>query len=116
MHPPFPPEIWSQAVSWLPMSDKKSLLEVSRFFHNATLPYVFSSVRIYLLGGYETLQMLDTISESFAYKVEARLMRRSFEILQRTISDPNFACFVKDMTIVVYTDFPAHFEIRESAD
>jgi hypothetical protein len=96
------------------MADKKCLLQVSRFFHDTALPFVFSSVKIYILGGYETLQMLDTNNESFAWDVEERLMRRSCEILLHILVDAKFARLVKDITLVVYTEYSASFEIRES--
>lgn len=114
MHlPPFPPEIWSQAVSWLPISQQKSLLEVSRFFHDIALPFVFSSVKIYILGGYETLEMLETNDRAFALETEHKLMRRSWEILHRILEDPQFARLVKDLTVVAFTESQAVFEIRE---
>jgi hypothetical protein len=117
MHPrPFPPEVWTHTVSWLPMSDKKSLLEVSHFFHDITLPFVFSSIKIYVLGGYETLRMLDTNNILFAFQTEQTLMHRSWEILLQIIQDTKFARLVKDVTVVVYTASQAIFEIREYAE
>lgn len=115
MHPrSFPPEIWSQAVSWLPVSQQKTLLQVSRFFHDLALPFIFSSAKFYVLGGFEILEMLDTNNQPFALEVEHKLMHRSWEILHRILDDVQFARLIKDVTVVVFTDSPAIFEIRES--
>lgn len=115
MHPPpFPPEIWTHTVSLLPISQQKLLLGVSRFFHDLALRFVFSSVKVYILGGYRVCQMLDTNNESFAIEVEQNLMRRSWEILYRILTDTQFALLVRDMTVVAFSDFPTIFEIRES--
>lgn len=108
-----PPEIWSQAISWLPLAHQKTMLSVSRFFHDIALPFVFSSVRLYVLGGSETFDMLETHQADFALETEHVLMRRSWEIQHRILDDPHFALLVKDMTVVVFTESQAIFEIRE---
>ncbi|KAF9446523.1 hypothetical protein P691DRAFT_673428 [Macrolepiota fuliginosa MF-IS2] len=112
MHPhPFPPEVWSQAVSWLPLSHQKPLLEVSRFFHDITLPFVFSSVKLYILGGSGALDMLDTNNRAFSWDTEQKLVHRTWEILHRILDDVRFARMVRDVTLVAFVDSPAIFEI-----
>ncbi|KAF7782724.1 hypothetical protein Agabi119p4_2100 [Agaricus bisporus var. burnettii] len=106
-----PPEIWSQAISWLPLAHQKTMLSVSRFFHDIALPFVFSSVRLYVLGGSETFDMLETHQADFALETEHVLMRRSWEIQHRILDDPHFALLVKDMTVVIFTESQAIFEI-----
>jgi hypothetical protein len=91
------------------------MLSVSRFFHDVALPFVFSSVRIYILSGSETFNMLETHETEFALETEHVLMRRSWEILHRILDDPHFALLVKDMTVVIFTKSQAIFEIRKSA-
>ncbi|KAJ3572112.1 hypothetical protein NP233_g3297 [Leucocoprinus birnbaumii] len=58
-----------------------------------------------------TFQMLDTHNETFVGQIEGILTRRSCEILLHIIANPQFARLVKDMTLVVYPDHPASYEI-----
>ena len=107
-----PPEIWSQILDYIPRFESRYLLSVCSQFHDNIIRQLFSSVKIYFIGGDKGKKMLNTFYEDFANETAEKLMCKSWEILNRISRDPQFAKVVKNLTIVAYAEGLGIFERR----
>lgn len=105
-----PPEIWSQILDYIPRFESRYLLSVCSQFHDNIIRQLFSSIKIYFIGGDKGKKMLNTFYEDFTRETAEKLMRKSWEILNRISRDPQFAKVVKNITIVAYAEGLGIFE------
>lgn len=110
-----PTETWSHIIGFLPSAHQKSLLNVSKLFHDISVRNVFGTVRIYLIDP-ETVDALldkrDAHTEGEPQITAGRLAWRSWNILLHIIREPSFASIVKTMNVVALASGQATFELR----
>jgi hypothetical protein len=109
----FPPEIWDQVIGEVPHLYLPPLLGVSSQFHDITIPLLFSSVKIYFIGGDRGQKMLNTFYPDWMDEVARKLMCKSWEILNHICQDPRFARVVKSITVIANSDGLSIFERSE---
>jgi hypothetical protein len=109
----FPPEVWNQVIEALPQAYLPPLLGVSSQFHDIVIRFLFSSVKIYFIGGERGLGMLNIFDLDWMNDVALKLMRKSWEILNHICQDPRFAKVVKSITVIAYSNGLSIFERSE---
>ena len=109
----FPPEVWNQVIGELPQIYLPPLLGVSSQFHDITIRFLFSSVKIYFIGGERGQKMLNTFYPDWMEEVAHKLMHKSWEILNHICQDPRFAKVVKSITVIAYSNGLSIFEQSE---
>ncbi|TFK23144.1 hypothetical protein FA15DRAFT_656930 [Coprinopsis marcescibilis] len=105
-----PPEILTRILHYSSPVEQPTLLRVSHAFHEIAISLVFSSVKIYFVGGREAFSMLNTDHEDFKDDITTKLMTRSFELLRQMIMDPSFARIVRSITVITASDSESTFE------
>jgi len=92
--PQLPAETWSAIIEFLPLSQQRPCLFVSRLHHDLAIRFLFSVVKVHFIS--------ESLEETFGcgHNVAPSLMARSWEILDYIAHEPNFAKVVK--TVVVY--------------
>ncbi|KAF8911518.1 hypothetical protein CPB84DRAFT_1812353 [Gymnopilus junonius] len=106
----FPPEVWSQVLEDVPRIELHKFLGVCSTFHDIIIRKLFSSVKIYLIGGFAATRMLNTNHVEWIEGVEEQLMTMSWEVLNCICQEPRFARVVKSMTVIAYADGRSTFE------
>lgn len=108
-----PPEVWDQVIEELPQAYLPPLLGVSSQFHDIVIRFLFSSVKIYFIGGERGQRMLNTFYPDWMNDIARKLMCKSWEILNHICQDPRFAKVVKSITIIAYSNGLSIFERSE---
>jgi len=105
-----PPEVWDKVIGELPHLYLPPLLGVSSQFHDITIRFLFSSVKIYFIGGDRGQTMLNTFYPDWMNEVARKLMCKSWGILNHICQDHRFARVVKSITVIAYSDGLSIFE------
>jgi len=108
-----PAEVWDQVIGEIPQVNLPPLLGVSSQFHDITIRFLFSSVKIYFIGGEQGQRMLNTFYPDWMNEVARKLMCKSWEILNHICQDPRFAKVVKSISVIAYSDGLSIFERSE---
>jgi hypothetical protein len=108
-----PTETWSHILQYLQYPQQIPLLHVSRAFHDISIRFLFSTIRIYLVGN-ESSEFLATSHgpPPLTEEIRERTMQRSWEILQHITDNPEFARVVKNVCVVAMADSHSIFEKR----
>lgn len=90
----FPPELLTEVFQYLPPSDRKTCLEVSRYFHDIAVGFVFRTIHLDL-GEWANLRSLEW------WNTPRGGSWRSWELLYHMLYDRHFAKLVR--TVVVHS-------------
>jgi hypothetical protein len=93
-----PPELMTAVIQYLPRSDRRTLLSVSRYFHDVAVQFVFRTVHIYL-GEWANLRALEWWNPP-----PNTTDNRSWELLYHILYDPHFANVVRKVVVHGPTD------------
>lgn len=107
---PLPLEIWSHILKEVPKHNLSQLLGVCSAFHDIAIRYLFSSIKIYFIGGYRGLNMLNAPDDSRIEEITQSLMIKSWEILNHICQDPRFASIVRSITVIAFGQGCSFFE------
>ncbi|KDR75652.1 hypothetical protein GALMADRAFT_1330752 [Galerina marginata CBS 339.88] len=105
-----PPEVWDHILGDLPQPQVPKLLEVCSMFHDIALRSLFSSIKIYFIGGTLGMQMLNTTHADWIDETAIKLMCKSWEMLNHICQDRRFARVVKSITVIAFADGQSIFE------
>ncbi len=105
-----PLEIWSHILKEVPKHNLSPLLGVCSTFHDIAVRYLFSSIKIYFIGGYRGVNMLNAPEEGWLEEISQRLMTKSWEILNHISQDPRFASIVRSITVIAFGQGCSVFE------
>ncbi|PPQ87473.1 hypothetical protein CVT25_008209 [Psilocybe cyanescens] len=105
-----PPEIWNQILGEVPQTHLPKLLDTCSLFHDIAIKSLFSSIKVYFIGGEMGLQMLNTLHADWTEETAMKLMCKSWEILNHICQEPRFARIVKSITVIAFADGQSIFE------
>ncbi|KAF8161324.1 hypothetical protein B0H34DRAFT_652695 [Crassisporium funariophilum] len=105
-----PTEVWSQILRNVPKSQQPQLLNVNSLFHDIIIGSLFSSIKIYFIGGEQGSKMLNTKHTDWIEETARKLMCKSWELLNHMVQEPRFANVVKSITVIAFADGLSVFE------
>ncbi|KAF8952514.1 hypothetical protein BDZ97DRAFT_1878187 [Flammula alnicola] len=105
-----PPEVWTQIIGDVPHPQLSNLLNVCSQFHDIVIRTLFSSIKVYFIGGEQGKSMLNTFHMDWVEETARKLMGKSWEILNHIRQEPSFARVVKSITVVAFSDGLSIFE------
>lgn len=105
-----PVETWSAVVDCLSVNQQRNLLFVNRLLHDLALRTLFSVVKIYFMRGEPGMYMLNTTSERYLEDTSLLLVERSWELLHRITTQPNFAKVVRTLCVHAFSGLSPIFE------
>lgn len=113
-----PTELWYRIIHFLPTTDQKTCLSVSRTQHDIAVKYVFSHVIITLGLWRREDEFEDTEFAPSPLQVHAskEIARANYALLRHIMQTPDFARHVKKLSVRAYSLFeraPMEYEIGE---
>lgn len=105
-----PPEIWSQIIGEVPKPHLPKLLGLCSLFHDVVIRFLFSAIKIYFIEGDLACEMLNTVHPEWIEEITAKLVSKSWEILNHICQEPRFAKIVKSVTVIAFADGQSMFE------